>query len=44
VTNRADDNPNIHAERTGSTAGWLADVKGLVGLNADIYIPGHGIC
>jgi cyclase len=42
VTNRADDNPNIHAEKNGSTAGWLANVKGLVGLNAETYIPGHG--
>jgi cyclase len=42
VTNRADDNPNIHQEKNGSTAGWLTNVKGLVGLNADTYIPGHG--
>jgi cyclase len=42
VTNRADDNPNIHAEKNGSTAGWLTNVKGLVGLNAETYIPGHG--
>src|SRR5437763_14798382 len=42
VTNRADDNPNIHAEKNGSTAGWLANVKGLVGLNADTYVAGHG--
>jgi cyclase len=42
VTNRADDNPNIHQEKNGSTAGWLTNVKGLVGLNADTYVPGHG--
>ena len=24
VTNRADDNPNVHFEKNGSTAGWLA--------------------
>src|SRR6185436_16315 len=42
VTNRADDNPNIHAEKNGSTAGWLANVKGMIGLNADTYVPGHG--
>src|SRR5437763_10985345 len=42
VTNRADDNPNIHQEKNGSTAGWLANVKGLVGLNAETYVPGHG--
>ena len=28
VTNRADDNPNIHAEKNGSTAGWLGPSKG----------------
>ena len=42
VTNRADDNPNIHQEKNGSTAGWLTNVKGLVALNADTYVPGHG--
>ena len=42
VTNRADDNPNIHQEKNGSTAGWIANVKGIVGLNADVYVPGHG--
>ena len=29
VTNRADDNPNIHQEKNGSTAGWLTNVKGI---------------
>src|SRR3954468_2745301 len=42
VTNRADDNPNIHQEKNGSTAGWLTNVKGLIGLNADTYVTGHG--
>jgi cyclase len=42
VTNRADDNPNIHFEKNGSTEGWLTNVKGLIGLNADSYITGHG--
>jgi glyoxylase-like metal-dependent hydrolase (beta-lactamase superfamily II) len=41
VTNRADDNPNIHQEKNGSTAGWLTNVKGMIGLNADTYVPGH---
>ena len=35
VTNRADDNPNIHFEKNGSTAGWLASVKDMIGLDAD---------
>jgi len=42
VTNRADDNPNIHQEKHGSTEGWLTDVKGLISLNADTYVTGHG--
>ncbi len=42
VTNRADDNPNIHFEKNGSTAGWLANVKGMIGLNATTYVTGHG--
>jgi glyoxylase-like metal-dependent hydrolase (beta-lactamase superfamily II) len=42
VTNRADDNPNIHFEKNGSTEGWLTNVKGLIALNADAYITGHG--
>lgn len=42
VGNRADDNPNIHAEKNGSTAGWLTIVKGLVSLDAETYVPGHG--
>src|SRR6266516_2967277 len=40
--NRADDNPNIHFEKNGSTEGWLTNVKGLIALNADTYITGHG--
>jgi glyoxylase-like metal-dependent hydrolase (beta-lactamase superfamily II) len=42
VTNRADDNPNIHAEKNGSTQGWLDSVRGLIGLNATAYVTGHG--
>lgn len=42
VTNRADDNPNIHFEKNGTTAGWLVNVKGMIALNADSYITGHG--
>ena len=36
VTNRADDNPNIHFEKNGSTEGWLTNVKGMIGLNRRI--------
>jgi len=42
VTNRADDNPNIHFEKNGSTEGWLTNVKGMIGLNAETYVTGHG--
>lgn len=42
VTNRADDNPNIHYEKNGSTEGWIANVKGMISLNADTYVTGHG--
>src|SRR5579862_9905560 len=42
VTNRADDNPNLHIEKNGSAEGWIANVRGMIGLNADTYITGHG--
>jgi cyclase len=42
VTNRADDNPNIHYEKNGSTEGWLKSVKAMIALNADTYVTGHG--
>src|SRR5215475_9737562 len=42
VTNRADDNPNIHFEKNGSTEGWIVNVKGMISLNADTYVTGHG--
>lgn len=32
----------IHAEKNGSSEGWIQTVKGLAGLNADNYVPGHG--
>src|SRR5204863_10163102 len=42
VTNRADDNPNVHFEKNGSTEGWLECVKGMIALNAEAYVTGHG--
>jgi len=42
AANRAEDNPNIHAEKNGSAEGWLTNVKGMAGLNADVFVPGHG--
>jgi cyclase len=32
----------IHAEKNGSSEGWIQTVKDLVKLNADTYVPGHG--
>ena len=32
----------IHAEKNGSSEGWITTVKGLVALNATSYVPGHG--
>jgi cyclase len=34
--------PLIHEEQHGSSAGWIETVKGLLALDADTYIPGHG--
>jgi len=34
--------PLIHLEKNGSSAGWIATVKGIVALNADQFVPGHG--
>ena len=32
----------IHLEKHGSSEGWITTVKGMVALNADQYVPGHG--
>ena len=32
----------IHPEKNGSAAGWMENAKGMIGLNADIYLTGHG--
>jgi glyoxylase-like metal-dependent hydrolase (beta-lactamase superfamily II) len=42
TTNRSEDNPFIHPEKNGSTAGWVASAKGMARLNADTYVVGHG--
>ena len=42
ATNRADDNPNIHVEKRGSTLGWMKAARGLASIEAEIYVPGHG--
>jgi cyclase len=35
-------NPLIHLEKHGSAAGWIENVKGMLALNADTYLTGHG--
>ncbi|HTC74583.1 MAG TPA: MBL fold metallo-hydrolase [Edaphobacter sp.] len=34
--------PRIHDEKNGSTQGWITTAKGIVSLDADVFIPGHG--
>ena len=34
--------PLIHLEKNGSSEGWITTTKGIVGLNADEFVPGHG--
>jgi cyclase len=34
--------PRIHDEKNGSTEGWITTAKGIIALDADTYIPGHG--
>jgi glyoxylase-like metal-dependent hydrolase (beta-lactamase superfamily II) len=40
VTNRPD--TLIHPEKNGSAAGWIKNAKGMIALNADTYLTGHG--
>jgi len=34
--------PLIHREKNGSSEGWITTVKGIVALNADVFVTGHG--
>jgi len=34
--------PLIHLEDQGSSAGWIESMKGIVALNANAFVPGHG--
>jgi glyoxylase-like metal-dependent hydrolase (beta-lactamase superfamily II) len=34
--------PLIHLEKNGSSEGWIATTKGIVALDADQFVPGHG--
>lgn len=40
ITNRPD--PLIHLQKNGSSEGWIETAKGIVALDADTFIPGHG--
>ncbi len=40
ATQRPD--PLIHLEKNGSSEGWITTTKGIVALNADTFVPGHG--
>jgi glyoxylase-like metal-dependent hydrolase (beta-lactamase superfamily II) len=34
--------PLIHLEKNGSSEGWITTTKGIVALNGDQIVPGHG--
>ena len=40
ITNRPD--PLIHLQKSGSSAGWITTTQGILGLDADKFVPGHG--
>ncbi len=40
VTNRPD--TLIHVEKHGMVSGWLESVKGILALDADVFVTGHG--
>jgi glyoxylase-like metal-dependent hydrolase (beta-lactamase superfamily II) len=35
--------PLIHLEKNGTSEGWIATAKGIVRLNANQFVPGHGM-
>jgi glyoxylase-like metal-dependent hydrolase (beta-lactamase superfamily II) len=42
VTDRPPDDTPVHAALHGSAAGWFENVKGMLALDADTYVLGHG--
>jgi cyclase len=34
--------PLIHLEKNGSSEGWITTAKGIVALDSDQFVPGHG--
>ena len=42
VTDRPPDDTPIHVELNGTATGWFESVKGLLKLDADVFVLGHG--
>jgi cyclase len=42
VTNQPDPYPIIHLNKHGSSEGWIQNMKGIIALKADKFVPGHG--
>jgi glyoxylase-like metal-dependent hydrolase (beta-lactamase superfamily II) len=42
ILSPAQPDPIIHPEKNGSSEGWIATTKGMIALNSDRYVPGHG--
>ncbi len=42
IISGAGPDPLIHLEKNGSSEGWITTVKGITGLKADRFVPGHG--
>jgi glyoxylase-like metal-dependent hydrolase (beta-lactamase superfamily II) len=34
--------PGIHADKRGTSQGWIESVRGMLALDADIFVAGHG--
>ena len=34
--------PLIHAEKNGSSEGWITTIKGILSTDAVTFVPGHG--
>lgn len=42
LTPGASQYPGIHLNKHGSSLGWMASMRALIALNADVYVSGHG--
>jgi glyoxylase-like metal-dependent hydrolase (beta-lactamase superfamily II) len=34
--------PMVHDDKAGSAAGWIATARGIMALDASVFVPGHG--